>query len=32
MRSAGFTQIRKQHRHGYSWTVIGVKPESKSIL
>jgi len=30
MRSGGFTQIRQQHRHGYSWTVIGVKPENKS--
>lgn len=27
MRSAGFVDVRIHHRHGYSWTVIGRKPE-----
>jgi SAM-dependent methyltransferase len=26
VRGAGFEQVRAHHRHGYSWTVIGVKP------
>ncbi|MCB0367355.1 MAG: class I SAM-dependent methyltransferase [Bdellovibrionaceae bacterium] len=30
MADGGFTQIQRSHRHGYSWTVIGVKPENKS--
>jgi len=24
--NAGFAQVRAHHRHGYSWTVIGLKP------
>ena len=28
-RDAGFTDMRLDHRHGYSWTVIGSKPEPK---
>jgi hypothetical protein len=23
---AGFVDIRLNHRHGYSWTVVGTKP------
>jgi hypothetical protein len=26
LTSAGFTDVRAYHRHGYSWTVIGTKP------
>ena len=28
LADAGFTDIRLEHRHGYSWTVIGTKPDS----
>jgi len=27
LEQAGFQQVRLHHRHGYSWTVIGTKPE-----
>ncbi|WP_249137828.1 class I SAM-dependent methyltransferase [Bradyrhizobium tropiciagri] len=27
VRSVGFVDVRLHHRHGYSWTVIGRKPE-----
>lgn len=27
VESAGFTDARLHHRHGYSWTVVAVKPE-----
>ncbi|MCB0384229.1 MAG: class I SAM-dependent methyltransferase [Bdellovibrionales bacterium] len=30
MAGGGFVDVRRAHRHGYSWTVIGVKPENKS--
>jgi SAM-dependent methyltransferase len=26
LAQAGFSDIRMEHRHGYSWTVIGTKP------
>lgn len=26
LADAGFTEIRRYHRHGYSWTAIGTKP------
>ncbi|MFH2006376.1 MAG: class I SAM-dependent methyltransferase [bacterium] len=26
-RDAGFVDLRLHHRHGYSWTVVGQKPE-----
>ena len=26
LKSAGFSNVRVHHRHGYSWTVIGEKP------
>jgi hypothetical protein len=26
LSQAGFTEIRLFHRHGYSWTVLGIKP------
>lgn len=26
MEGAGFAQVRAFHRHGYSWSVLGVKP------
>jgi SAM-dependent methyltransferase len=25
LRSAGFVEVRSHHRHGYSWTVTGIK-------
>jgi hypothetical protein len=27
MRRAGFSDIQAHHRRGYSWTVIGTRPE-----
>src|SRR5262249_18489903 len=27
LQSAGFVDVRIHHRHGYSWTVTGVRPE-----
>ena len=27
MKRAGFADVRLHHRHGYSWTVLGRKPE-----
>ena len=26
LAQAGFSDIRTEHRHGYSWTVIGTRP------
>jgi SAM-dependent methyltransferase len=26
LRDAGFVDVRSFHRHGYSWTVVGVRP------
>lgn len=26
---AGFVNVRSYHRHGYSWTVVGIKPDKK---
>lgn len=28
VRDAGFGDVRSHHRHGYSWCVVGTKPES----
>lgn len=28
LRHGGFTGVQAYHRHGYSWTVVGTKPES----
>ena len=28
LRDQGFTDVRLHHRHGYSWTVIGRRPEA----
>ncbi len=28
LRAQGFTDVRLHHRHGYSWTVIGRRPEA----
>ena len=28
LASEGFENVRTYHRHGYSWTVIGTKPQS----
>jgi SAM-dependent methyltransferase len=28
IESAGFVNVRIHHRHGYSWTVTGVRPEA----
>ncbi len=28
LRNGGFEEVRAHHRHRYSWTVIGTKPES----
>lgn len=28
LESAGFVDVRLYHRHGYSWSVIGARPES----
>jgi len=27
LESAGFSNVRIHHRHGYSWTVVGQKPQ-----
>ncbi len=27
LQLAGFTRVRLHHRHGYSWTVVGEKPQ-----
>lgn len=27
LRAAGFVEVRSHHRHGYSWTVVGTRPE-----
>ena len=27
LAGAGFADVRVHHRHGYSWTVIGIRPE-----
>jgi SAM-dependent methyltransferase len=29
LASAGFTEIRTHHRHGYSWAISGVRPASR---
>jgi SAM-dependent methyltransferase len=29
---AGFEDVKLYHRHGYSWTVIGIKPAASSSL
>jgi hypothetical protein len=26
LASQGFTDVKLHHRHGYSWTVLGMKP------
>ncbi|HEY59643.1 MAG TPA: methyltransferase domain-containing protein [Anaerolineae bacterium] len=30
LQHAGFINVRFHHRHGYSWTVIGIKPKNCS--
>jgi SAM-dependent methyltransferase len=30
MESNGFTDVQLEHRHGYSWTVIGTRPVSSA--
>ena len=30
LTSAGFRNVRVHHRHGYSWTVLGEKPASRT--
>jgi len=30
LEDAGFTDVRLHHRHGYSWTVMGTKPNAAS--
>jgi len=27
LEDSGFVHVRLHHRHGYSWTVMGTKPE-----
>ena len=27
LAGAGFSEVRMNHRHGYSWTVVGTKPQ-----
>lgn len=31
-REAGFLDVRLHHRHGYSWTVRGMKPRADAVL
>ena len=28
LADAGFVDVRIHHRHGYSWTVTGVRPQA----
>ena len=30
METAGFKEVRLYHRHGYSWTALGIKPRDTS--
>jgi hypothetical protein len=31
LASAGFKDVQLYHRHGYSWTIIGRKPEAEHV-